>query len=485
MSLMNKSRKKNQRSGQFNTPISVNLNPSWRKYQMELQNKRLRRVKKRKILGIFFVIPAMILILYTISMLIGNLPPLKSTSKYESRLASITKEKLAGKSDIQKLLEGHSFLNLDKKLFPVMVGETRLWVDTTLDMDLQQYFLQVMNVSHASHIGIVAMEPETGKILAMVGYDKHDDRNNPCLDSRFPAASIFKIVTAAGAIERFGLNKDSLLVYNGGKYTLYKSQLNENQNKYSHTVTFQKSFAESINPIFGNLGKFKLRKDFLISYADAFGFNREIDFELTLQPSHISVSDEPYNWAELASGFNRETSLSPLHAALMTSAIENNGKIPRPVIVERILNENGQKLYESRAGIIQEAIKDETTEVIRQLMEATISSGTSRKAFQGYKKDQTLSRLQIGGKTGSIDNKSRDARIDWFVGFAEEKNGGEKIVISVVVAHQEFIGVRAAAYARMGITYHFKNYFAQKEKIKEQAVENSLGFKKDYPDKFL
>jgi penicillin-binding protein A len=216
----------------------------------------------------------------------------------------------------------------------------------------------------------------------------------PCLDSCFPAASIFKIVTAAGAIEKLGLNKDSQLVYNGGKYTLYKSQLNEQQNKYSHTVTFQKSFAESINPIFGKLGKFKLKKDFLISYADAFGFNHEIDFELPLKPSQIKVSDEPYNWAELASGFNRETSLSPLHAALITAALLNNGKIPEPVFVEQILSENGQKLYESRSGIVQTAVKGKTTEVIRQLMEATISSGTSRRAFQGYTKDQTLSNFR-------------------------------------------------------------------------------------------
>jgi penicillin-binding protein A len=188
-----------------------------------------------------------------------------------------------------------------------------------------------------------------------------------------------------------------------------------------------------------------------------------------LQPSHIAVSDEPYNWAELASGFNRETSLSPLHAALITSAILNNGKIPEPVLVEQIFSENGKKLYESRSGIIQKAVQEGTTVVIRHLMEATISSGTSRKAFQGYTKDQTLSRLQIGGKTGSIDNKSRDARVDWFVGFAEEKDGREKMVISVVVAHQEYIGVRAGTYARMGIAYHFKNYFAQKEKMKEQG----------------
>jgi penicillin-binding protein A len=485
MSLMNKNQIKSSFPGQTDIPRSVRLNPSWRTYQMKLQKKNLRKGRGKKNIGIILLIPTLILILYGIRLMITDLPEISSTNQKETHIPSpiIMEEDLTGKKGVQKLLEGHSFLNLDKKLFPVMVEQTRLWVDTTLDMELQQYLLKIMNVSHASHIGIVVMEPESGKIRAMVGFDKRDNTNNPCLESCFPAASIFKIVTAAGAIEKFGLTKDSPLVYNGGKYTLYKSQLNEQKNKYSHTVTLQKSFAESINPIFGILGKFKLKKDFLISYADAFCFNHEIDFELPIQASHIIISDEPYNWAEIASGFNRETSLSPLHAALIMAAISNNGKIPKPVIVEQIFSENGQKLYESHSGIIQEAVKNHTTVVMRQLMEATISSGTSRKAFQGYAKDQTLSKLQIGGKTGSIDNKSRDARIDWFVGFAEEKNGREKIVISVVVAHQEYIGVRAATYARMGITHHFKNYFAQKEKMKEQALDDTLGYKQDDGEK--
>jgi penicillin-binding protein A len=482
---MNKNQGKSSLPGQTGIPKSVRLNPSWRTYQMKLQRKNLRKVQRKKNIGIILLIPALVFILYGIRLMIADSPEVFSTNKKETHLppAIIMEKDLTGKKEVQKLLKGYSFLNLNKKLFPVTVEQTQLWVDTTLDMELQQYLLKIMNVSHARHIGIVVMEPESGKIRAMVGFDKHDNTNNPCLESCFPAASIFKIVTAAGVIEKFGLTKDSPLVYNGGKYTLYKSQLNEQQNKYSHTVTLQKSFAESINPIFGMLGKSRLKKDFLISYADAFCFNHEIDFELPIQTSHIIISDEPYNWAEIASGFNRETSLSPLHAALITSTILNNGKIPTPVIVEQIFSENGQKLYESRSGTIQEAVRNGTTVVMRQLMEATISSGTSRKAFQGYTKDQTLSRLQIGGKTGSIDNKSRDARIDWFVGFAEEKNGREKIVISVVVAHQEYIGVRAATYARMGITHYFKNYFAQKEKMKEQALDDTLGCIQDDEEK--
>jgi hypothetical protein len=171
---------KNSLSEHTDIPVSVRLNPSWRTYQKTLQEKNQRKGRGKKFRG------------YNSSSFLPWYLPctvsdkdrrfhLKdhSTRKQESPVpsANIMQEHLAGKKAVQKLLEGHSFLNLDKKLFPVMVGETRLWVETSLDMELQQYLLKVMNVSHARYIGIVVMEPETGKIRAMVGYDKHDGTN--------------------------------------------------------------------------------------------------------------------------------------------------------------------------------------------------------------------------------------------------------------------------------------------------------------------
>jgi cell division protein FtsI/penicillin-binding protein 2 len=82
-----------------------------------------------------------------------------------------------------------------------------------------------------------------------------------------------------------------------------------------------------------------------------------------------------------------------------------------------------------------------------------------------------LSRLKLGGKTGSISNRSQDTRFDWFVGFATEKKGTEKIVVSVMVGHEEYIGIRAGQYARMVIEHYFKDYFTKKE----QAGKDSSG----------
>jgi len=91
------------------------------------------------------------------------------------------------------------------------------------------------------------------------------------------------------------------------------------------------------------------------------------------------------------------------------------------------------------------------------MMEETIDSGTGHKAFRRYRQDKVLSRLQIGGKTGSIDNATHEVRYDWFVGFARERQGARELVVAIMVGHEKYIGTRATEYARMAMTRYFGN----------------------------
>ena len=289
--------------------------------------------------------------------------------------------------------------------------------------------------------------------------DKTDPSNNPCVDSRFPAASIFKIVTASAVVEKCGFQPGSKLSYNGRKHTLYKSQLKDRRNRYTNRITFRDSFAQSVNPVFGKIGAHYLGKNTLEKYAEAFDFNKNINFEIEIAPSFVDLSDEPYQWAEIACGFNNKTKISPLHGAMMASAIINQGSIMEPTVVDQIIDEKGKIIYRNRLVTINQAITPKASNILNQLMATTIRSGTGKKAFRGYRKDKILSKLNIGGKTGSIDNKSHDARYDWFVGFAEQKDGPRKIAVSVIVAHEKYIGLRAGYYARIAIKKYFFNYF--------------------------
>ncbi len=378
---------------------------------------------------------------------------------------------LIEKADVNILLGKTRLINLEADPIKVDFDGRPYQVSTSLDLELQQYLLKRMDRVNSRYIGIVAMAPDTGRILAMAGFNKIDPDRDPCRMAEYPAASLFKIVTAAAAVEEKGYTAGSRFKFNGYKHTLYKRQLTDKTNRYTNSISLRDSFAQSVNPVFGKIGALVLDRETLQAYGDAFAFNRQVDFELHWPTSQLAVKDESYHRAEIASGFNRQTTLSPLHAAVIVSAVVNGGKPVEPTLVDRITDDDGNSVYQTEPQFLTAAVSPETADVLNQLMIATVTAGTAKKTFRGHNRSKVLSRLKLGGKTGSIYNRAHDARFDWFVGFATEKKGPEKMVVAVMVAHEDYIGIRAGQYARMAIEHYFKDYFAKKE----QAGKDSRG----------
>jgi len=448
----------------LNTEQTALERPGWRAYQDDL---KWAADKKRLINKAIKLSTLVIVVLVSVYEIFGGLGG-KSfshllgdyfSSSHDNPIhARLNYDKLIDKSNARDLLKSISFVNLKNKSFDFFSDGRKFRIDTSLDIKLQEFLIKKLDLDNSRYIGIVCMDPKTGKVLSMVSFDKTDPSNNPCVDSRFPAASIFKIVTASAVVEKCGFQPGSKLSYNGRKHTLYKSQLKDRRNRYTNRITFRDSFAQSVNPVFGKIGAHYLGKNTLEKYAEAFDFNKNINFEIEIAPSFVDLSDEPYQWAEIACGFNNKTKISPLHGAMMASAIINQGSIMEPTVVDQIIDEKGKIIYRNRLVTINQAITPKASNILNQLMATTIRSGTGKKAFRGYRKDKILSKLNIGGKTGSIDNKSHDARYDWFVGFAEQKDGPQKIAVSVIVAHEKYIGLRASYYARIAIKKYFLNY---------------------------
>jgi peptidoglycan glycosyltransferase len=363
------------------------------------------------------------------------------------------------KNTLQRIVRQFSFATGSDTNFELTTGGTTYQIKSSIDSGLQEFIIDHIDRKNSKYFGFVAMEPTTGRILSMASYDKNNKNSNICITPEYPAASLFKIITAAAVIEKCGFNCNTPVTFNDGKYTLYKNQLKDRVNKYTNKITFSESFADSVNPVFGKIGKNRLGKSTLENYAAAFGFNQKFDFEIPLNPSTVSVSDDPYNWAEIASGFNNDTLISPMHGALLVSGIVNNGKLLEPTIIDKI-NQDNQVVYHRNTQHVSNVIKPNTAMTLKKLMNKTVVSGTASKSFSRFKKDKVLARLNIGGKTGSINNNAEHLKYDWFAGFAEEKNGSNQIVISVLVVHQDYIGTRAASYSRMAIKEYFKNYYA-------------------------
>ncbi|MBA4366695.1 MAG: PbpA [Desulfobacterium sp.] len=458
----------------------IRREPSWQEYQFSLQRKAAYRKQAFKFFQYFSGFIILVVIIYgtsvsfsgTVCQQIFQKSVILSKSSAEEIKQEPTKQEqtkqeqttLLTKKDVQGFMRNVDFLRLDDTRFSVKVGNRSYLVETTLDNSLQHYLSNLLDRKNARNIGIVLMNPRTGEIHALVGFDRTGENKNTCIEGLFPAASVFKIITAAAGIEKCGFSTGSSFTFYGGKHTLYKSQLRDGKNRRANRISFQDSFAQSVNPVFGKIGANYLGRETLIDYAESFGFNRTIDFEMPMTSSCFSSTDKTFQLAEAASGFNRETTITPMHGALISAAIVNKGGLVEPTVIQQIRDEKGEIVYRNEPKVISYVATEGTSRALYTMMRATVSSGTSRKAFRGANRDKILSQLDIGSKTGSIGSrKLRNVRYDWFVGFAEEKNGNEKLAVSVVVAHEKVIGKKAGLYARDAIKQYFQHHFDQKQ----------------------
>lgn len=390
------------------------------------------------------------------------LPAVSSSSNSLSVQEKTTPEERLPQQKLSDIVNKTAVFRTDKKLFFVDTPDESYQVTTTIDVTLQEYLLSLLskakslNRGKPQRIALVVMDGGTGKIIAMTGFDLENPAANPCTASDYPAASIFKIITAAAAVQELGYTPNTPLYFNGNKYTLYKRQLKEVKNKYTYKITFSRAFAESINPVFGKLGKNYLGKEKLDRYASAFGFNDTITSDLTFESGIFSADGSEYHLAELGSGFNTDTTISPVFGAMMVSAVLNSGTITLPRLVEHITDTNGEIIYKGEKKAYKKAIAPKTAETMIQLMMKTVSRGTARKAFRRMDRDKVLSQLVIGGKTGSLYNKEHTVKYDWFTGFGKDKNTNKKVALSIVVGHRKYIGTRAATYAKLILQHYFK-----------------------------
>ena len=358
---------------------------------------------------------------------------------------------------------GQSWLEQDRvDLLRVSAGQEQSFlIQTTLNPGLQRLLEYKVKRAGAPMVAAAALDPKTGEVKALVSFDHLPGRTNYALTPVFPAASVFKMVTAAAAMEKGGLTPYSTIPFHGGAHTLYRSQIKMPEPKAPRKPTLVDSFAGSINPVFGKLANRPVGPTMLEQFAARFGFDQAINFEAPVSPSKSWVpKDDSYELALSGSGYNRKTTLSPLHGALMAAAVVNGGVMMEPTVVERVMvyqdGRLGAQVYKSKPQVMRRSLSPQTASRMRALMTATITKGTGRRSFRKARTDRVLKNLFLGGKTGSINDTTQSYRIDWFVGYGLEKTTGKALAVGVVVAHDlDRRGIGSRVIARDALRYYF------------------------------
>lgn len=331
-------------------------------------------------------------------------------------------------------------------------GDTRpRGIRLTLEDRLQLVAADALGDQRGS---VVAIDPVSGAVLAMVSWpsfdpnslvgldaadagtaletDEDEPLRNRAIDETYPPGSIFKVITAAGGLD-FGLVSPSTLFPDpvelelpGSDSTI--SNANGGVCDDGTSVTLELGFVRSCNTVFAQLGMDVGGNDLGFT-ADRFGFNRVIPFDLDVLASFFppegTIEDDPAATAQSAIG-QRDVQTTPLLMALAAAAVANNGTIMSPYLVNEVFTSDGSVEQTTEPKVWKRAMSPATASVLGDLMEQVVISGTGRKA--------AVPGVRIAGKTGTAEVTGKSPHA-WFIGFGpvSPQPGERSIAVAVVV----------------------------------------------------
>jgi peptidoglycan glycosyltransferase len=315
-------------------------------------------------------------------------------------------------------------------------------VSLTLDPDAQNAAFDGLAALDPDVQGaVVALEPSTGKILAMVSlptYDpnklaSHDfsavsqtygqldeDPSKPLLNraiqTTLPPGSTFKLVTAAAAIESGNWDASSM-VPAGATYQLPETRgdtgLIDNEGRYQcdpKRISFETAMEWSCNTTFAQLA-IEVGAEGMYNQAEAFGFNDHYldDLGPQAESAFPAGTNKPQTGQ---TGFGQfDVRATPLQMAMVAAGIANGGTVMKPYLVDEVQSADLQTLDKTDTSELSRAVSPTTANELTKLMVATVNEGTASPA--------AMEGIEVAGKTGTAQSGIEgQPPYAWFVSFA-------------------------------------------------------------------
>jgi len=311
----------------------------------------------------------------------------------------------------------------------------------TIDPELQELAYQELSASSTGRGSVVALNPQTGEILAMAASPSFDpnnidenypdlanDEDAPLVDratqSLYPPGSVFKVITAAAALEA-GVSPEEKF-FDSGAYELPGYTVHNFQGKDYGEVTFTRALAYSINVVFAKIAVTIVGADRLTEMALNFGFGDPYDdFPIPVSGSSVN-SLPPDQWttgtlAQTAFG-QGEVQTNSFEMALIAAAIANDGKMVEPRIVREVRSPDGIILDRPTPSITRRALPADTAATLNEMMQQVI--------IQGGLTEAEIEGMKVAGKTGTAES-GNGLPHSWWITFAPADD--PKIAMCVMI----------------------------------------------------
>ncbi|GAB4233733.1 MAG: hypothetical protein OHK0028_09630 [Deltaproteobacteria bacterium] len=326
-------------------------------------------------------------------------------------------------------------------------------VALSLNEELQAQVFELFRRFDPLYGVFAAMEPDTGRVVALVGYRRGGEAD-PWLAMKaiYPAASLIKVVTASAAIERGKVSPDEEISYRGGIYGITRGGIHARDGRGIPKMSLEEAIARSANAVFGKVAVNYVGGPVLEEYLAKFGFGQKIPFDLPVEQSRGDVPRDEYELARTGAGFG-EVYVSPLHMAMIMSAIASGGSMPRPILVDRIEDRDGELLYESSPAKWRDTVFPETANAVVRMMVKTVEMGTSRRTFGTPGTTPLLQDMDVAGKTGSLSGWTPRVHFEWFAGVAPVSS--PRLALSALVVNDNRWKIKGSYVGKEAFNSYF------------------------------
>jgi peptidoglycan glycosyltransferase len=298
---------------------------------------------------------------------------------------------------------------------------------------------------------VVALDPSTGEVRAMVSIPEYDpnqipkhfaqlnrDQSAPLFNratqAGYPPGSTMKVVTATAALDSGEFTPDSTLSGRSGIEIDGVPLANSGGEEFG-TIDMTTALTNSVNTWWAQAGE-KLGKDTMFKYMDRYGFNAKPRLDY---PSFQLVASGVYDGNRLLSPSDaidigrvaigqERLRVTPLQMAEVAATVANKGELMEPRLWSKVIDPDGREtnLDPARQSRV---MSEDTASTLNTMMQSVVNEGTGTAA--------AVSGIDVAGKTGTAEI-SPGVNDAWFIGFAPADD--PQIAIACIVEHTSGFG---------------------------------------------
>ncbi len=373
------------------------------------------------------------------------------------------------------------FIGLDNDKRAGLKGKS---IVLTIDKKIQYLSEQSLEAAvraHQARSGMaLVMRPATGELLSAAHYPRFNPNNfkgiktdvfrNRSVTDAFEPGSVIKVITAAAALEK-GFSPRSIFFCENGNYRIGRFTIHDTHPHDWLSIS-------QIIKYSSNIGSTKIIETIgdkaLYQNLKAFGFGSKTQVGCPGETTGNLPSYE--KWSRIDAGsisFGQGISVSALQLISSISAIANNGMLMKPMLIKKVLSNNGTPLKINLPQAVRQVISKQTATQVKKMMSLVVQKeGTGEKAaMDGY---------TVCGKTGTAQKAlihekgySKDKYISVFAGFAPMEKPELAILVVVDEPQKNYYGGEVAApvfKTIMAESFNYLNIPPEKEQQMVAAV---------------